>query len=417
MKKLKNSKAIIACCALLLLNVVTVIAQDSTMTLPQKKDVAASKNALQAKRISKELKKEVASFADATGCSVLVYMYVERAREDEEESSLFDVVGFIKKSALKNSTRFFKGAALQDSVNSFKETPKILIKVAWELDASGKYAVSIAAMVNGATGYIFSDNAMDAFLQEVTSYEENPAVDSVKNTKVDVRILAALDKLKASVYFLGYKTADVKVATKAAIKDANDSQGDTASACNICVRSAIWNVATSSVLFPNHGAFIGNQLSSYLYGRISEFDPRFPGSTSYIGNTNSIAASLEAKNIVPEFIAIPNMSGSTIPNFKQLQAWANAGQIIVGVLKRDKESGHIVMIAPHSLDVENDTIYDYRDILGSKVKYLMPKILECGEGRRDEAQTLQAGVGSAKIKDMKWYKMVGIYTSPQSEIK
>jgi hypothetical protein len=34
---------------------------------------------------------------------------------------LFDVVGFIKKSALKDSIKFFKGAALTDSSNFPKE--------------------------------------------------------------------------------------------------------------------------------------------------------------------------------------------------------------------------------------------------------------------------------------------------------
>jgi hypothetical protein len=87
------------------------------------------------------------------------------------------------------------------------------------------------------------------------------------------------------------------------------------------------------------------------------------------------------------------------------------------VLKEDSESGHVVMLVPHSDDIENDKIYNYRYILESKVAYLMPKILECGQGRREEVETLQAGVASKKIQNMKWYKMVGIYTSPKNNVK
>jgi hypothetical protein len=87
------------------------------------------------------------------------------------------------------------------------------------------------------------------------------------------------------------------------------------------------------------------------------------------------------------------------------------------VLKEDNESGHVVMIVPHSDDLGNTKIYHYRDILVSDVKYLMPKILECGQGRREEVYTLQAGVASKKIKNMKWYRMVGIYTSSKNNIK
>jgi predicted methyltransferase len=112
------------------------------------------------------------------------------------------------------------------------------------------------------------------------------------------------------------------------------------------------------------------------------------------------------------------MTGVAIPDFKQLQTWANDGQIIVGVLKEDSESGHVVMLVPHSNDLENDKIYDYRKILKSvDVAYLMPKTLECGKEKRGEVYTLQAGVTSAKIQNMKWYKMVGIYTSPKNNIK
>jgi hypothetical protein len=87
------------------------------------------------------------------------------------------------------------------------------------------------------------------------------------------------------------------------------------------------------------------------------------------------------------------------------------------VLKEDSESGHVVMLVPHSDDLENDKVYDYRKILNSNIAYLMPKILECGKKKRGEVYSLQAGVASAKIKDMKWYKMVGIYTSPKNNVK
>jgi hypothetical protein len=120
---------------------------------------------------------------------------------------------------------------------------------------------------------------------------------------------------------------------------------------------------------------------------------------------------------VPEFVAISNMTGVAIPDFKQLQAWANDGQIIVGVLKEDNESGHVVMIVPHSEELGNKNIYAYRDILVSGVAYLMPQILECGQGRRKEVETLQKGVSSKKIQNMKWYRMVGIYTSPENNVK
>jgi hypothetical protein len=330
-------------------------------------------------------------------------MYVETVNKDGTGRDRFNIVRFIKKAALKDSAMHF----------SQGDASKILIKVAWEREESGGYDAGIAAMMNGGAISLFSESATELFFKQMNGYKEKPLIDSIKNTKVDACILSALNTLKNSIKLLEYKVEAIKVAAKAAIKDANSSQGAEAAACNICVRSAVWHAAISSVLFPNHGAFIGNQQSSYLYGRISELDYR-----GNIGTANSMAASLAKSGVVPEFVAIPNMSGNVIPDFKQLQKWANGGQFIIGVLKGDGQSGHVVMIAPHSADLENTNNYDYRTISKSdNTLYLMPKILECGKGRRYEVYTLQAGVAKEKIKNMKWYRMLGTYTSPKNNVK
>jgi hypothetical protein len=66
----------------------------------------------------------------------------------------------------------------------------------------------------------------------------------------------------------------------------------------------------------------------------------------------------------------------------------------------------------------NSKKYEYRAIPEKNGIYtLMPKILECGRERRAEELDLQQGVSKAKIPNMKWYKMVGIYTNSKNNVK
>jgi hypothetical protein len=209
---------------------------------------------------------------------------------------------------------------------------------------------------------------------------------------------------------LQYDIQDVKTAIESATKYATDY--NCASCCNICVRSAIWEIAHSSVLFPIHGNFIGaHNASDYLYGKVSV---AVNGDNNTIGTANSVCMTLE-QGLIAEFKFIENMEDTTIPDFKQLQQWANEGQIIIGILTNHSGgSGHIVMIAPYSDNLDDKTIYDYRII--SRNNVLMPKILECGKDRKEQSFTLQKGVQAKDISLMKWYKMINIYTSENNKI-
>jgi hypothetical protein len=389
----------LACCILTLFST-SVAGQsesaDSSESVIDSLEVTAVDNATAIMKFSllPQIAVATVQFDSITGCELQIYSYMEKEKKAKGPLDPLTVIeNIFRREARRNAIR---------------------ICVAWE--ATGKW-YNIRTYASSNVGDIFSQKALKVFTDSLNDrYSET--LDAIVEPQLTYqKIMSALSNLRASANILEYKTEDIKAATKTAINDAKSSRGKTAAACNICVRSAIWNVATSSALFPEHGAFIGNQQSSYLYGRVSKRDPRYPNDNAYIGTANSIAVSLAATGVVPEFIAIPNMTGVAIPDFKQLQTWANDGQIIVGVLKNDNESGHVVMLVPHSDDLGNVKIYAYRDILSSKVEYLMPKILECGRGRREEVYTLQAGVTSAKIQNMKWYKMVGIYTSPKNNVK
>jgi hypothetical protein len=278
------------------------------------------------------------------------------------------------------------------------------------------------AMVNSEMSKLYSNEALDAFLTSITGYAES--VSSIKDSKVDEKVVEEVRKLTGaatpSATALTFDVDNIKKAAKAGITNANAYRGNvTESACNLCVRAAIWDVAISSVLFPNQGAFIGGKdVSSYLYGRVFEFDAKNPGKKENIGNANSIASSLEQTSKIPEFIKVPNIIGSTMPDFKQMQEGANNGQIIVGALKNETGSGHIMMIVPGNSDLsKSGNFYAYRTLPAQKELVLMPKILECRQGRRQEAHSLQDGVRASDIPNIKWYKMVGTYSDHRSKIK
>jgi hypothetical protein len=102
MKKQKNSSAAGACfvcCVLALLNVAAANAQDNAS--PPKRENATAAAVLQAKEIRRKLKKDVAPFVDSTGCSLHMYLYVERVEGDEEANKVFDIVKLIKTAAKK----------------------------------------------------------------------------------------------------------------------------------------------------------------------------------------------------------------------------------------------------------------------------------------------------------------------------
>ena len=192
---------------------------------------------------------------------------------------------------------------------------------------------------------------------------------------------------------------------------------DIHSACNFCTRAAIWRIAESSVLFPNIGSWLGVvNRSHYLFGKAEAF----PSREAVAGQANSIYLSLQNGKMTAEFEQIPNMEGATIPDFEEIQRMANRGMIIIGVTFSSSGSGHIVIVTPHADDFSSPN-YNFRAIVEGLPAMLMPRVLECGfQGRvgalRETSHCLRSSLSESRIRNMKWYKKVRVYTSDRNRL-
>ena len=397
MKKSLAEKMISVCCVLLLLNAAAAAAQDSTALLPERKVVGPSKNVLQAKRVSKRLKKNMSSFVDSTGCSVEVRLYVETTEEDERKGG-FSIIKFVKKAARKNAEKF----SFQD------EVPALLIMVSWDREESGWYTTNAAALVNGGAISLFPESALDAFSLKIQRYEEKPPIDSMKNTKVDAWILSALYDLynsSTSTIRKINKKDFLEATTFATVIGNKVNKGGPA--CNICVRSALLLLKNETALFPATGSMHYDPYNSYkvVYkkGHISG-----NGQAAYIkADFDNIANRAPLRERFVEQKKSTQDSWSSY--FKKLQDEADRGHIIIGVmLDRKGISGHVVMITPGGLVEINEKTQRWGDSYTTQGITKVPRVLECGgEGLRENEAPLCLNVDRKGAQErMKWFKYI-----------
>jgi flagellar hook assembly protein FlgD len=169
----------------------------------------------------------------------------------------------------------------------------------------------------------------------------------------------------------------------------------TDAACNICTRAAVY-LSTGkgdTLLYPIEGSYIGNDQSLYLKGLITN-----PGKANDIYDKLLIGS-------ITRLMHIPDMIGEDYPDFEELQDNVNDGQIIVGTLRNNSGSGHVVMIVPGTAarHATNPSNYKYN---GNKAEIKFPKILECGSDHRESATPVYDNIPINKLKQMRWYRLI-----------
>jgi len=131
------------------------------------------------------------------------------------------------------------------------------------------------------------------------------------------------------------------------------------------------------------------------------------------GTANSIYNTLNDKDseLSQHFEEIYDMAGEDYPDFTQMQQDANDGQLIVGVLKRDGQAGHIVILMPQGM-VSMWNGVDFRDeiALNSGEDIKEPVALECGTANDKRIKPLSGfgGVDTDAFQNIRWFKYTGL---------
>lgn len=180
----------------------------------------------------------------------------------------------------------------------------------------------------------------------------------------------------------------------------------TSTACNACVRAALFLIKNDSSLFPIGGSafhdpennFVQKQIKGYIKpeGRAKDIKEDFD-------------ELLTKPNLNDRFVEIQKGDQETWSNFfERLQGEADTGRIIVGVmLTSSGTQGHIVMITPGGLHEIESVTETYGASFTTHDINKVPRILECGgEVRENEAPLCRNIDRKGSQERLKWYRFL-----------
>ena len=245
---------------------------------------------------------------------------------------------------------------------------------------------------NGGFEFSFDGKHVLRVFAEANSLEIQEKFDALKKYLFDEEI-----NLKEEID-IEKMHEDTKTATKIA------SKFTSASACNICVRSALYLIKTEPALFPTTGSGYNDPNNNYESKEIKGFITHDGGAKKIVEDFDNLSNKPELKE---RFLEIKKSETETwIEYFDRLQIDADKGIIIVGVMfNSDGSRGHVMMITPGGLiEIDRDEQawgYTFFDQEINKV----PRVLECGDTDRENDAPLCRNVDRKGAQQrLKWYK-------------
>ncbi|HHU87484.1 MAG TPA: fibronectin type III domain-containing protein [Peptococcaceae bacterium] len=191
---------------------------------------------------------------------------------------------------------------------------------------------------------------------------------------------------------------DTKTATQVASKYTSGT------ACNICVRSALYIIKNDSVLFPETGSGYNDPNNGYVSREIQGYITP-DGRAIYI---KSDFDNLSNKTKLNErFVEISKTETEDwAAYFQRLQNDADKGIIIIGVMLNSSGTvGHVMMITPGGLIEINEQEQAWGRSFVSQGINNVPRVLECGDTDRENEAPLCRNVDRRGAQErLKWYK-------------
>ncbi|MGE0089782.1 MAG: fibronectin type III domain-containing protein [Bacteroidales bacterium] len=196
-----------------------------------------------------------------------------------------------------------------------------------------------------------------------------------------------------------------EIATKIATEYTTNNDNKTA--CNICVRSALYLLKKEPALFPTGGSGFNDPENNYISREVK-------GYITPEGQAIKIKEDLDdlvKPELIERFIEIEkNEQESWADYLKRLQDEADMGEIIVGAYKdKNGDGAHTVMITPGGLiDIDTDTEKWGENFtrIGREINKV-PRILECGGSEREIMAPICLRMDYTGVTErMTWYKYI-----------
>nr|HQH40167.1 hypothetical protein [Bacteroidales bacterium] len=191
---------------------------------------------------------------------------------------------------------------------------------------------------------------------------------------------------------------DAKTATKIASKFTSGT------ACNICVRSALYIIKKDSALFPETGSGYNDPNNSFVLRIIK-------GYITPDGRAIDIKSDFDKLSVKPKlnerFVEICKTEHEDwVMYFQRLQNEADNGKIIIGVMLNSNGTvGHIMIITPGGLKKINEHEQTWGYSFVSRGIEKVPRVLECGHTDRENEAPLCRNVDRrGALERLKWYK-------------
>lgn len=193
--------------------------------------------------------------------------------------------------------------------------------------------------------------------------------------------------------------ADATTATQVAQKYTSTT------ACNICVRAALYLMKNDPALFPTSGSGYHNPTNEFISEEIEGYITPDGKAIRIKEDFDNLAGKPKLNE---RFEWIEKGAEETYQAyFKRLQDQADVGQIVIGVmLNSSYDEGHIVMITPGGLiEIEKNASDLFpASYLSRKIEKVL-RVLECGgEERKIQAPLYLRVDGKGATKRMKWFK-------------
>jgi hypothetical protein len=202
---------------------------------------------------------------------------------------------------------------------------------------------------------------------------------------------------------------DEEIDTKKILEDAKTatqvaSKFTTGTACNICVRSALYIIKKDSALFPETGSGFNDPNNGFVSREIKGYIT--PDGRAFYIKSDFDNLSNKAK-LNERFVEIPKTEQEDLEAyFQRLQNEADKGIIIIGVMLNSRGTqGHVMMITPGGLIKINDKEQAWGKSFVSRGINKVPRVLECGGKARENEAPLCRNVDRRGAQErLKWYK-------------
>jgi hypothetical protein len=191
-----------------------------------------------------------------------------------------------------------------------------------------------------------------------------------------------------------------KVATEVA------SEMTSGTACNYCVRNALYLIKSEPALFPKTAPYAtyrdpdNNYKAVKVLGYITE-----PAQAIDIKRDFDKIESI--RELDERFVEIPRNDNEELQDyFQRLQNEADKGTIIIGVMLNDSGTeGHVMMITPGGLITIDENELDWGGTYTTRGIKKVLRVLECGDKDRDNEAPLCRNVDRKGAQErLKWFK-------------